>query len=74
MIGAMLDRTEDIARIQQHIVEGDLRVSAQIARIEWMIEKRYAPTEAKKLLRHLESILELRRVRRQLILDVLARG
>ena len=74
MIGAMLSRTEDIAKIQQQIVEGDLRMSAQIARIEWMIEKDYDPTEAKKLLRHMEAILDLWRIRRQLILDALARG
>ena len=74
MIEAMPDRTEEIVRIQQQIVEADLRMSAQIARIEWMIEKDYDPTEAKKLLRNLESILDLWRVRRQLILDALARG
>ena len=73
MIGAMPDRTEEIARIQQPIVEGDLRMSAQIARIKSMIKKDYDPTEANKLLRHMEAILDLWRVRRQLILDAVAR-
>jgi hypothetical protein len=74
MIRAMPDRTEENARIQQQIVEGDLRMSAQIARIEWMIEKDYDPAEARKLLRHMEAILDLWRIRRQLILDALARS
>ena len=73
MIGAMPDRTEDIARIQQQIGEADLRMSAQITRVEGMIKKDYDPTEASTLLRNLEAILDLWRVRRQLILDALAR-
>jgi hypothetical protein len=73
MIGAMSNRTEEITRIQQQIAEGDLRMSAQITRIAWMIKKDYDPTEARKLLRHLESILALWRVRRQLVLDALVR-
>ena len=66
--------TEEITRIQQQIAEGDLRMSAQITRIASMIKKDYDPTEARKLLRHLEAILAIWRVRRQIILDVLVRN
>ena len=71
--GAMLHTPQDIARIQGRIVEGDLRVSEQIARIERMIEKDYDVAEAKELLRQLETILDQWYVRRQLILDSLNR-
>ena len=47
-----------IVRIQQRIVEGDLRVSEHIVRIERMIEKGYDVAETKELLQQLESILE----------------
>ena len=74
MIESMSNRTEEFTRIQQQIAEGDLRMSAQIARIAWMIEKDYDPTEAKKLLRHMEAILDLWRIRRAFILDAIAQG
>ncbi|WP_133239269.1 hypothetical protein [Microvirga sp. KLBC 81] len=67
-------RQEDIARVQERIVEADLRVSAQIARIERMIEKGHDVTEAKDLLRKLELILDQWHVRRRLMLDVITRG
>ncbi|WP_134499661.1 hypothetical protein [Microvirga pakistanensis] len=67
-------RQEDIAKVQEFIVEADLRVSAQIERIERMIEKGYDVTEARDLLRQLEAILDQWHVRRQIILSALARG
>lgn len=69
----MPHRQEQIARIQERIVQADLQVSAQITRIEQMIEKGYDVTEAKKLLRHLESFLDHWHVRRRLMLDSIAR-
>ncbi len=73
MIGsAMPDRQETLARIQERIVEGDLRVYEQIARIERLIEQGYDATEAKELLRQLEQILDQWHVRRRLILDEIA--
>ena len=68
----MPDRREQIARLQERIVEADLRVSAQTARIEQMVEKGFDVTEAKKLLRHLETTLDYWHVRRRLMLDALA--
>ena len=65
---------DDIAKVQECIVEADLRVSAQIDRIEQMIEKGHDTTEAKELLRQLESILDQWHLRQQIILDALARG
>ena len=65
-------RREEIARIQECIVEADLHVSAQIARIEQMIKKGYDMIKAKELLRQMETILDQWHVRRQLILDELA--
>jgi vacuolar-type H+-ATPase subunit E/Vma4 len=65
-------RQEEIARIQERIVEADLHVSAQITRSEQMIEKGYDVTKAKELLRQMETILDHWHVRRQLILDALA--
>ncbi len=67
-------RQEDIARIQERIVEADLRLSEQIARIERLIEKGRDVTEAKELLRHMELILGQWHVRRRLILDALDQG
>lgn len=55
---AMPDRQEEIARIQELIVEADLQVSVQVIPIEWIIEKGCEITEAKELLRHLESSLK----------------
>ncbi|KLK89911.1 hypothetical protein AA309_28730 [Microvirga vignae] len=63
---------EDIARVQERIVEADLRVSAQMDRIERMIEKGYDVTEAKEMLRQLELILDQWHVQRRLMLDALA--
>ena len=51
-------RQEEIARIQERLVEADLHVSAQIARIEQMIEKGYDVAKAKELLRQMETILD----------------
>jgi hypothetical protein len=65
---------QDIARIEERIVEADLRVSALIDRIERMIEKGCDATEAKDLLRQLESILEQWHVRRKIILDAINHG
>ena len=65
---------EDIAKVQECIVEADLRVSAQIDRIERMIEKGYDVTEARELLGQLEAILAQWHVRRQIILSALTRG
>jgi hypothetical protein len=65
-------RQEEIARIQERIVEADLRMSAQLARIEQMIEKGYDVTKAKELLRQMATILDQWHVRRRLILDALA--
>jgi len=70
----MPSRTEEIARIRQQIVNADLRMAAEIARIEGMIENDYDPTEARKLLRHMEAILDLWRIRREIILDAIAQG
>ncbi len=67
-------RQEDIARIQERIVEADLRLSEQIDRIERLIEKGRDVTEAKELLRHIELILGQWPVRRRLILDALDQG
>ena len=65
---------EDIARIQEHTVDADLRVSEQIDRIERMIEKGHDVTEAEGLLRHLEAILEQWHVRSKIILDAITHG
>ena len=65
---------EELARIQELIVEGDLRVSAQLARIEQMIEQGRDTTEAKQLLETLEQILDGWHIYRRLILDRVARG
>ena len=65
---------EELARIQELIVEGDLRVSAQLTRIEQMIEQGRDTTEAKRLLETLEQILDGWHIHRRLILDRVARG
>ncbi|WP_046867829.1 hypothetical protein [Microvirga massiliensis] len=52
--------------------EADLRVCAQLDRIERMIEKGHDVIEAQDLLRQLELILDQWHVRRRLILDALA--
>ena len=70
----MPNRQEDIAKIQERIVEADLLVSAQISRIEQMVEKGYDVTEAKALLQQLETVLDLWHVQRRLILDGITRG
>ncbi|WP_262271197.1 hypothetical protein [Microvirga yunnanensis] len=70
----MTDPQTDIARIQECIVEGDLRISAQIARIERMVEKGRDTTEARDLLGQLEALVEQWHVRRRIILDAIDRG
>ena len=66
-------RPDDIAKVQECIVEADLRVSAQIDRIERMVEKGHDVTEARDLLRQMEALLDQWHVRRQIILSALAR-
>ena len=64
----------DIARIQERIVEADLRISAQITRIERMVETGQDAREARNLLRRLEALMEQWHVRRKIILDAIADG
>jgi len=68
----MSDLHETLARVQERIVETDLRVSAQITRIEWMVEKGYNIAIAKAVLQELERTLEEWHVRRRLILEAIA--
>ena len=64
----------DIARIQERIVEADLRISAQITRIERMVETGQDAREARNLLRRLEALMEQWHVRRKILLDAIADG
>ncbi|UVF19935.1 hypothetical protein HPT29_001920 [Microvirga terrae] len=68
----MSDPQTDIARIQECIVEADLRISAQIAQIERMVETGRDTTEAQDLLGQLEALVEQWHVRRRIILDDVA--
>jgi len=70
----MTDPQTDIARIQERIVEADLRISAQITRIERMVETGQDAREARNLLRRLEALMEQWHVRRKIILDAIADG
>jgi predicted transcriptional regulator len=70
-----LQKTRDeLALADQHLAEAEGRVSEQIILIEQMTEKGRDPTLAKLLLRSLEQARQEGHVRRQLILDVIARG
>ncbi|GJE42464.1 hypothetical protein F6X53_05285 [Methylobacterium soli] len=63
---------DHLAQVDQHIAEGDLRVTEQIALIERMTKDGQDTASATELLRALKEMLEQWRWHRHLILDRIA--
>ena len=73
-MGAMFEPHQEIAQLEKNLVEVNLLVSRQIARIERLAEKEGDITKAKAVLRGLEEVLEYFRAQQRIILDALERG
>ena len=73
-MGAMLEPHQEIAQLEKNLVEINLLISRQLARIEWLAEKGTDTTKAKAVLRGLEEVLEYFRAQQRMILDTLEGG
>jgi len=71
---AMFEPYQEIAQLEKNLVEINLLISRQLARIEWLAEKGTDTTKAKAVLRGLEEVLEYFRAQQRMILDTLERG
>jgi len=65
---------EDLAKADQHIAEGERRVSEQMALIERTTAQGQDTTLAEEFFQDLDQTLKQRRAHRRLILDWLAHG
>jgi hypothetical protein len=71
---AMFEPDQKIAQLEKSLVEINLLVSRQTARIERLAEKGGDTTQAKAVLRGLEEVLEYFRTQQRMILDTLEQG
>jgi len=71
---AMFEPHQEIAQLERNLVEINLLVSRQIARIERLAEKGGDTMQAKAVLRGLEEVLEYFRAQQRMILDTLEGG
>jgi Tfp pilus assembly protein PilN len=71
---AMFEQDQEIAQLEKNLIEINLLVSRQMARIERLAEKRGDTTQAKAELRGLQEVLEYFRAQRRMILDTLEQG
>ena len=69
----MPDERAELAKAEQDIADGDLRISEQIIRITRMREKGYDTAQAEELLETLKATLEAWLRHRELILDAIKR-
>jgi hypothetical protein len=72
-MGAMFEPHQEIAQLETNLVEINLLVSRQLARIERLAEKGSDTTKAKAVLRGLEQVLDYFYAQRERILDILTR-
>jgi hypothetical protein len=71
---AMFEPDQEIAQLEKNLIEINLLVSRQMARIERLAEKRGDTTQAKAVLRGLQEVLEYFRAQQRMILDTLEQG
>ena len=71
---AMFEQDQEIAQLEKNLIEINLLVSRQMARIDRLAEKRGDTTQAKAVLRGLEEVLEYFRAQQRMILDTLEHG
>ena len=67
----MFEPDQEIAQLEKSLVEINLLVSRQTARVKRLAEKGSDTTQAKAVLRGLEEILEYFRTQQRMILDTL---
>jgi hypothetical protein len=70
----MVEPDQEVAQLEKNLVEVNLLVSRQTARIERLAEKGGDTAQAKAVLRELEAVLEYFRAQQRMILDTLERG
>jgi hypothetical protein len=70
----MLEPYQEIAQLEKNLIEINLLVSRQMARIERLARKGGDTTQAKAVLRGLEEVLAYLRAQQRMILDTLERG
>ncbi|MGF9764926.1 hypothetical protein AAII07_58730 [Microvirga sp. 0TCS3.31] len=68
-MGAMFEPYQEIAQLEKSLVDRNLLVSRQTARLERLAEKGGDTTQAKAVLRGLEEVLEYFRAQQRKILD-----
>ncbi|MGF9764120.1 hypothetical protein AAII07_54355 [Microvirga sp. 0TCS3.31] len=69
----MFEPHEKIVQLEKDLIEVNLLVSRQTARIERLAEKGGDTTSAKAVLRGLQEVLEYFRAQQRMILDTLQR-